>query len=381
MKKTISFLISILMFCGSMNMVRGDEVKLYARSAVLMDAESGEVLYGKSEKTVMPNASTTKIMTCLYVLEHCSLDEQAVVSKKAASQPKVRLGVQTGEKYKVRDLLYGLMLESYNDCAVVLAEHAAGSVESFSQKINEEAKKLGAKSTHFVSPNGLDASDSKGSHATTAYDLAVIMRKCIQNPKFLEITRKKSYSFHDASGKRSFSCNNHNALLSTMQGAVSGKTGFTSKAGYCYVGAVKQNNITMIAVVLASGWPPNKSYKWADVKQLVSYGTANYGLRDIIPDVSKLKDLPVEGGLKPKVSLKSKDLKISKVMKKTDKVEIRCKIPSKIYAPVHKGEKLGEIHYMVNGKCITKRPVTAGETISKKDYWWYLGKAMEQFSL
>lgn len=381
MKRIISFFIGCFMLFGSIDAVHGEEIKLYAKAAVLIDADSGNVLYGKSEKAVMANASTTKIMTCLYILEHCNLDDQAMVSKNAASQPKVRLGVQTGETYKVRDLLYGLMLESYNDCAVVLAEHAAGSVEAFSKKINQAAKKLGAKSTHFVSPNGLDAADHQGSHRTTAYDLGMIMRKCINNAEFLKITRQKSYSFQDGSGKRSFSCNNHNALLSTMQGAISGKTGFTSKAGYCYVGAIKQNQITMIAVVLASGWPPNKSYKWADVKQLIAYGTKHYEYQEIIPDTSLLKKLPVDGGLEDEVSLKSENLKVSRVLKKTDQVKIKCKIPSKLSAPIKRGEKLGEIQYMVNKKCITKRWITAAESIQKKDYWWYLGRVIEEFSL
>lgn len=381
MKKIISFLLSLIYVMNGIYPVSADEVKLYAKSAILMDAENGKILYGKSEKVKMANASTTKIMTCLYVLEHCNLDDLAVVSKNAASQPKVRLGVQTGEKYKIRDLLYGLMLESFNDCAVVLAEHAAGSVENFSKKINKEAEKIGAKSTHFVSPNGLDASDSKGSHGTTAYDLALIMRECIKNQDFLTITRQKSYSFHDDSGKRSFTCNNHNALLSTMSGAISGKTGYTSKAGYCYVGAVEQNGMKMIAVVLASGWPPNKSYKWADVRSLVEYGTKNFEYQDISADTSKITKLPVKNGLDSFVTLHVQKEKVHLLLKKTDKVRVECKIPKEISAPLKKGQKIGEIRYIINGKCVKTCKIIAENEIRKKDYWWYLGKAIEEFSL
>ena len=281
--------------------VRADDtLKLYAKSAILMDAGSGRVLFDKSGKSKMPNASTTKILTCLYIIKHCNLEEEATVSKNAAAQPQVHLGARAGEKYKVKDLLYGLMLESYNDCAVILAEHAAGSTENFAKKLNAEARSYGAKSTHFVTPNGLDRTDKNGIHSTTAYDLALIMKQCIKNKEFLEITRAKSHSFHDASGQRSFTCNNHNALLSMMDGAVSGKTGFTSKAGYCYVGAVKKNGMTMIAVVLACGWPPHKTYKWSDVRTLVDYGAKNYSYHKIIPDYSKLTDLYVNGGMEHK---------------------------------------------------------------------------------
>lgn len=373
-----------LFFCLQLGFhtVRADEtLKLYAKSAILMDAGSGRVLFEKSGKVKMPNASTTKILTCLYIIKHCNLEEEATVSRNAAAQPQVHLGARAGEKYKVKDLLYGLMLESYNDCAVILAEHAAGSTEKFAEKLNAEAKSYGAKSTHFVSPNGLDRTDKNGIHSTTAYDLAMIMKQCIKNDKFLEITRAKSYSFHDNTGKRSFTCNNHNALLSMMDGAVSGKTGFTSKAGYCYVGAVKKNGMTMIAVVLACGWPPHKTYKWSDVRTLVDYGARNYSYQKIIPDYSKLTDLYVNGGLEHKVSIEAKGGGTTVLLKKGEKVDIKCQIPKSIDAPVKKKEQVGKIAYMLNGKVIREELVYTKDAIDKKDYWWYLGKTLDEFCL
>ena len=336
--------------------VRADDtLKLYAKSAILMDAGSGRVLFDKSGKARMPNASTTKILTCLYIIKHCNLEEEATVSKNAAAQPQVHLGARAGEKYKVKDLLYGLMLESYNDCAVILAEHAAGSTENFAKKLNAEARSYGAKSTHFVTPNGLDRTDKNGIHSTTAYDLALIMKQCIKNKEFLEITRARSHSFHDASGQRSFNCNNHNALLSMMDGAVSGKTGFTSKAGYCYVGAVKKNGMTMIAVVLACGWPPHKTYKWSDVRTLIDYGAKNYSYHKIIPDYSKLTDLYVNGGMEHKVSIGAKGGGITLLLKKGEKVDIKCQIPKSLDAPVKKKEQVGKIEYVLKknvGICV-----------------------------
>lgn len=361
--------------------VCADELKLNARTAVVMDAESGKILYGKQENKKMPNASTTKILTCLYVLEHCDINKMATVSKNAQTQPKVRLGVRDGETYKVKDLLYGLMLESYNDCAVVLAEYAAGSVESFEKKVNEMARQIGAKQTHFVTPNGLDGTDKNGRHETTAKDLAKIMARCIKNKQFLEITRTKQHTFMDGSRKRSFTCNNHNALLSTMQGTVSGKTGYTSKAGYCYVGAVKQKNITMTLSVLASGWPPHKTYKWMDVKKLVQYVTDNYEKREIIADTSKIKEINVEDGLKQKVSLKTGNTKALFLVKKTDHIKIESILPSSINAPVKKGQKVGEIYYLVNGKTKKRVPIYADQSVKCKDYWYYFEKIIQRFTL
>lgn len=381
MKKCMVFL-SVLCLIFSIDLpVFAEEPKLYAKAAVLMDADSGKILYGKSEETPMANASTTKILTCLYIVRHCNLDDWAEVSQNAQNQPKVHLGVKRGEKYKVRDLLYGLMLESFNDCAVVLAEYAKGSVASFSKELNKEAKKIGAKKTHFVSPNGLDASDEKGAHQTNAIDLAMIMRQCIKNKDFLTITRTKSYHFKDFSGNRTFTCNNHNALLSSMPGAISGKTGYTSKAGYCYVGAFQKKKLKMIAVVLASGWPPHKSYKWSDIRALAQYGEMYYDYQEIIPDITKISKIYVNGGMKETLPLKVKEKKVRLLLKKTDKVEIRCQIPDQIEAPVKKGQRIGAIRYMSNGKCIKKSAITALQSVQKKDYWWYFGKILEEFSL
>lgn len=381
MKTIVSVFLYIVMCGVQIYSVSAQELKLNAKAAVIMDAESGKVLYGKSKDQKMPNASTTKILTCLYILEHCDIDQMAKVSKNASMQPKVRLGVREGESYKVKDLLYGLMLESYNDCAVVLAEYAAGSVEKFEKRVNQMAAKLGASNTHFVTPNGLDGTDKDGRHETTAQDLAKIMARCIKNQQFLEITQAKQHTFTDGSGKRTFTCNNHNALLSTMQGAISGKTGYTSKAGYCYVGAIKQKNMTMTVSVLASGWPPHKTYKWNDVRKLVQYVTDNYEKREIIADTNNVKEINVNNGLKQKVPLRTGNPKATFLIKKTDQIKIESILPSSMNAPVKKGQKVGEIRYLVNGKSQKNIPIYANQDVKQKDYWYYSEKIIQRFTL
>lgn len=381
MKTIVSVFLYIVMCSVQIYSVSAQELKLNAKAAVIMDAESGKVLYGKSKDQKMPNASTTKILTCLYILEHCDIDQMAKVSKNASMQPKVRLGVREGESYKVKDLLYGLMLESYNDCAVVLAEYAAGSVEKFEKRVNQMAAKLGASNTHFVTPNGLDGTDKDGRHETTAQDLAKIMARCIKNQQFLEITQAKQHTFTDGSGKRTFTCNNHNALLSTMQGAISGKTGYTSKAGYCYVGAIKQKNMTMTVSVLASGWPPHKTYKWNDVRKLAQYVTDNYEKREIIADTNNVKEINVNNGLKQKVPLRTGNPKATFLIKKTDQIKIESILPSSMNAPVKKGQKVGEIRYLVNGKSQKNIPIYANQDVKQKDYWYYFEKIIQRFTL
>ena len=381
MKTIVSVFLYVIICSIQIYAVSAEEINLNAKAAAIMDAESGKILYEKSKDQKMPNASTTKILTCLYILKHCDLDQMAEVSKNAAMQPKVRLGVREGEKYKVKDLLYGLMLESYNDCAVVLAEHAEGSVEKFEKRMNQMAKNLGTLNTHFVTPNGLDGIDKKGRHETTAQDLAKIMARCIKNQQFLEITQTKQYTFTDGSRKRRFICNNHNALLSSMQGVISGKTGYTSKAGYCYVGAVKQKNMTMTFSVLASGWPPHKTYKWKDVRKLVQYATDHYERREIIADTSKIKEISIKNGLKEKVLLKTGNLKAAFLVKKTDKIKIESILPSFIDAPVKEGQKVGEIKYLINGKSQKSVPIYTKQSVKQKDYWYYFEKIIQRFTL
>ena len=381
MKTIVSVFLYVIICSIQIYAVSAEEINLNAKAAVIMDAESGKILYEKSKDQKMPNASTTKILTCLYILKHCDLDQMAEVSKNAAMQPKVRLGVREGEKYKVKDLLYGLMLESYNDCAVVLAEHAEGSVKKFEKRMNQMAENLGTLNTHFVTPNGLDGIDKKGRHETTAQDLAKIMARCIKNQQFLEITQAKQYTFTDGSRKRRFICNNHNALLSSMQGVISGKTGYTSKAGYCYVGAVKQKNMTMTFSVLASGWPPHKTYKWKDVRKLVQYATDHYERREIIADTSKIKEISIKNGLKEKVLLKTGNLKAAFLVKKTDKIKIESILPSFIDAPVKEGQKVGEIKYLINGKSQKSVPIYAKQSVKQKVYWYYFEKIIQRFTL
>ena len=177
-----------------------DDLNLYAQSAVLTDADTGRILYGKDAGVPRANASTTKIMTCLLAIESGKLNDTVTFSEHACSMPKVRLGCPKGTQFVLNDLLYSLMLESHNDTAVAIAEHVSGSVEVFANLMNDRAVELGCQNTHFVTPNGLDRSDTKGAHQTTAYDLSLIMAVCIQNDKFLEITETTSKTIGSIDG-------------------------------------------------------------------------------------------------------------------------------------------------------------------------------------
>ncbi len=368
--------------------------ELYAQSAVLMDADSGRVLFEKNGLDVKAMASTTKIMTCILALENADENTEVTFSDNAAAQPKVHLGASSGERFYLGDLLHSLMLESHNDSAVAIAETVSGDVRTFAKKMNEKAKEIGCNDTYFITPNGLDASDEQGKHSTTAVDLAKIMSYCIMDsPKkdrFLAITQTAQHSFSNIDGKRSYSCTNHNSFLSMMDEAISGKTGFTADAGYCYVGAVESEGRTFVVSLLACGWPNNKNYKWADMKKIVSYGMENYTYKDV-PVTPELEKIKVLNGIPESEKLfedaiitpqiKSYGDVLSILMSQNEKTEIRVEQKEILTAPVESGEELGTVTYLLNGNVIASYPITTEENIREKDFAWTFSKILEMYAL
>lgn len=365
---------------------------LYAQSAVLMDADSGRILFAKSGQKERPMASTTKIMTCILTLENADLSDTAVVSKNAAAQPKVKLGMREGETYVLKDLLYSLMLESHNDTAVAIAEHVGGSTEQFADLMNKKAAELGCIHTYFITPNGLDAQDEKGIHHTTAEDLARIMKYCIMDsPKkneFLEITRTADYSFTDSSKSRSFQCTNHNAFLNMMEGALSGKTGFTADAGYCYIGALQQDGRTFIVALLACGWPNAKSYKWSDTRKLMTYGLENYFYQTAETDHEDGRILVKNGVFgdfpddqEHSIALQSVGEPPAALIKEGEQIEEEWDVPEAVEAPVKEGEEVGTVCYSLDGTILLKCPVTAGQSVEKRTFAVCAGWLKDRFFL
>lgn len=394
-KKILAVLVSlVIVLTVDVVWVKGEETirepeQLYALSACLMDADSGRVLFEKEGNVHRANASTTKIMTLILTLERADPDETVTVSERAARQPDVQLNMNSGEEYRLEDLCYSLMLESHNDSAVAIAEHVGGSVEGFALLMNEKAEELGCEQTHFITPNGLDESDSVDSHGTSAIDLARIMSYCIlRSPKaeeFLKITRTQSYSFQDLSGKRSFSCQNHNAFLQMMEGALSGKTGFTSDAGYCYVGALERDGRTFVVALLGCGWPNHKTYKWSDCKTLFSYGIENYEYETFTQPLGSW-EYAVEGGAAasgdpyelPLVRLEEENHEPIRLLLRSDE-RITCEehLDFQAEAPVALGQESGEVCYYLektdgSRQLLYRAGIYAGNEVEAKNLAYYL---------
>jgi D-alanyl-D-alanine carboxypeptidase (penicillin-binding protein 5/6) len=394
MKKIFIIMAFVIFLSKPIYSVAEEDITLYAQAAVLMDADSGRVLYSKNGDEVRAMASTTKIMTLILALENAKLDEIVTVSGYAASMPQVRLGMKKGEEYRMKDLLYSLILESHNDSAVAIAEHISGSVEEFAKLMNLKAIEIGCKNTYYITPNGLDAQENEKFHSTTATDLALVMSYCIKKSTakeaFLNITQTHSYSFSDISGKRNFSCTNHNAFLDMMAGAISGKTGFTGNAGYCYVGALESEGRTFVVALLACGWPNNKTYKWSDTKALMSYGIENYSYRSF--DEIKIPSVATERLVATNAVTEDWSRKVYVNTKLGDKVGtdgILVREDEEIYVLVHrlnivsasvkKGTTIGYVSYYVENSEWLKQNIIITENVEAIGFEWCVLKIFDRW--
>lgn len=355
--------------------VSTEEIKkssLSAKAAALVDASNGRVLYEKNGNDELPMASTTKIMTCIVALENANLDDVVTVSKYASSMPDVQLNMVAGEKFYLKDLLHSLMLESHNDTAVAIAEHVGGSVECFAMMMNAKAKELGCEHTNFVTPNGLDADG----HYTTAVELSRIACYAIKNKEFLKLISTPSWQFTEITKGRSFTVNNKDRFLSIYDGAIGIKTGFTGKAGYCFVGAVQKDGKTFVSTVLGSGWPPHKTYKWADTKSLMDYGTKNYEMRQVFYSGKKFDPVAIIKG-KEKYAYLYYEGDISLLMREGEKVHIEYTMPSLLKAPVMCDTEVGTAKYYIGDALIGKVPILTKNSVEKIDFTYCFQKIYE----
>ena len=409
-KKIVSIIMAFLYFALIVNETiyakSGDAFlplksnELYALSACLMDADSGRVLYDKNADEVRAMASTTKIMTLIVALEYANEDDIVTVSPYAASMPDVQLNIMAGEQYRLGDLYYAMMLESFNDVAVTIAEYIGECyalnqddrtantdikarsyddskkyVHTFAKLMNEKAKELGCENTYFITPNGLDAEDENGKHSTTAKELAVIASYAIKNERFNDIIGTRHYSFCEVNGTRNCSAYNKDAFLNQMNGAFGIKTGFTGNAGYCFVGALKSDGRTFISVVLGSGWPSNRTYKWKDTRKLMEYGINNFFPRAVFSTIKNYKDVKVKDGMEESTSTCIKG-DLSLILCEADDVRVVYELEDYIDAPVNVGDIVGKAIIYVNGQRMGSFPITAAPAVERANYMWYLKRLL-----
>lgn len=332
----------------------GPAPKVTAESALILEPQSGQVLYEKDADQPRPIASTTKILTAIVVLEKARLDDVVTVSERASRTEGSRIYLDIGERQTVRDLLYALLLESANDAAIALAEHVAGSVEAFAGLMNEKAWAIGARRSRFQNPHGLPAPG----HYSTARDLALITAYAMKNPVFAAMVATKEYRIPWPAKGEWRVLHNHNRLLFANNGFNGVKTGFTTEAGSCLVASAVRNGHMMIAVLLKD--TPGSVYR--DAMALLDYGFDSFQPTRLAASGEHLGALPVKGGVPVKV-ISERDLyyPLPKTPAATVSRTIRPLFPLK--APIQAGTRVGEALFLVDGQPVAKVGVIAADSV------------------
>ncbi len=334
----------LLLFLLSATPVFAKEPNVAAQGAALIDGKTGRLLWEKNGEKPFAMASTTKIMTAILVLENADLEDTVTISKNAAHQPEVHMDLKEGEQWKVRDLLSAMMLRSYNDAAVALAEHVSGSVEKFCAQMTKKAEEIGAKDTVFGSPNGLDSHLTDAQHHSTAYDMSLIAAYALENETFREIIAQPEISVADIEGKHICNATNADRFLKEYSGALGIKTGYTNKAGHCFVGAAEREDVLLISTVLGSGWgDAGKQKKWTDTKALMDYGFDTFHPYEAVAKGTvlgevKLIDSPVE----QVETVLAEGYTALFSEEEIENLRLETDLPKEVQAPVEKGERLGK---------------------------------------
>ena len=338
--------------------IKAVDIGVSAECAVLMEAESGNVIYEKNADKRRLIASTTKIMTALVALENYDITQTVTVSEKAVGVEGSSIYLTKGEKLSMEDLLYAVMLESANDAAAAVAVEVAGSIEAFAEMMNAEAKSIGLMNTHFTNPHGLDDSE----HYSTAFDMASLTRHALTNDTFRTIVSsyKRVIPLKGDEGSRVLV--NHNKLIKMYDGAVGVKTGFTKKSGRCLVSAAERDGVVLIAITL------NAPDDWNDHKRMFDTGFAMYErvLLTYAGDLSYV--IPVINGGEDFIKCKNPD-DLYAVVKSGDKnITGTAEMKRFYYAPIAKGEELGRVIFYNNGIEIGNAPIIADYDVEKIDH-------------
>lgn len=321
-----------------------------AECAILIDGETGRVLYEKQAEEKSLIASTTKIMTALVICEQTNVLDRVKIPKEAVGIEGSSMYLKEGEVLTVQELLYGLMLQSGNDAAVALAIYCGGTVEGFTELMNDKAHRLGMTQSHFANPNGLD---SPGNYST-ARDMALLTAYAMQNPIFAQTVSTKTITI----GERCL--RNHNKLLWQLEGANGVKTGYTKAAGRILISSVTRMGRQLIAVTF------NDPNDWQDHKDLIEDGFSRFAVQKLIHQGQTLGQLELAGGQEESVDLiAAEDFSYS--LAQGERVTISLPEAGFAYAPVAEGQEAGFAHILVDGTAVAKVPLVYGKTIERAD--------------
>lgn len=364
MKKFLSVFLSFIFFLPAFpTLAETPALSIGAKSALLMEASTGRILYEQNIHEAMPPASVTKIMTMLLTMEAIKNGQITFETIVTASENAKRMGgstifLDTGEQMSVYDLMKGIAVASGNDACVAIAEHLAGSEEEFVRRMNERAASLGMQNTHFVNCNGLDADG----HVTSAYDIALMSRELLKHPEIFEFTT----IWVDSLRGGTFGLANTNKLIRFYSGANGLKTGSTNGALYCLSATAKRDDMQLIAVIMGA---PSTKERFDSARTLLDYGFANYAIARTESGDAPIYIVPVEKGVRADVPLRC-DTEFSVLLEKAkeNKIETKIEAVKSLPAPVKKGDNAGKVIFYIGEEVLGEVPLIAAEDVPKKDF-------------
>ena len=366
MKKLVCAALALLLFAGLALPARAADMNLPAKSAVLMDVATGQVLYEQNAHEPLAPASVTKVMTMLLVMEaidsgRIKWDDMVTTSETAAAKGGSQVYLKVGETMSISEMVKCIAVSSANDCACAMAEHLAGSEAAFVENMNRRAKELGMNDTNFVNCTGLDDAAEAKDHKTSAYDIALMSRELLKNHPDI---KKFTTIWMDTVRDGAFGLSNTNKMVRFYQGATGLKTGFTAQAGYCLSASALREDMELVAVVM--GCATSKD-RFAACKSLLDYGFATYAL--IAPQVESRK-IPVKLGVKDSVSAVpagEEALLIDKSQKSQVTQEVQL-LPE-VQAPVSRGQRLGTLTIKAGQQVLKEIPLVAEEPVEKLTFF------------
>lgn len=340
-----------------------------AKGAVLIDADTGDVLFQQDSHEELPLASVTKIMTMLLVMEavddgKISLEDEVTISERAASMGGSQMYMEVGEVHTVEELMRGVAMASANDGCVALAEYVAGSEEIFVEKMNERAEELGMRDTHFSNTNGLPVAD----HYSSAYDIALMSKELYKHEKTHEwfTTWQSSITVGLPGKEKEFGLTNTNKLIKQYQGCNGIKTGFTAEAGYCLSASATRENTHLIAVALGC---ETSDIRNDEISKLLDYGFANFETSVIAEKGQVMEEIKVENGQPQSLNVITED-RITVLTEKgaSDQISSKAKIDDKVPLPLKKGEKVGTLNIYKGNEKVAEYPLVAEKDIDKASF-------------
>ncbi len=369
-KIPLLLLVFALVFSYNISSPRAEGVSVSAKSAVVIEAATGRILYQKNAHEKMPMASTTKIMTAIVAIENGNLNDTVVVGPNASGIEGSSIWLSVGEKMTLSDMLFGLMLASGNDAAVAIAEHVGGSLDAFVELMNQKAQEIGAYNSHFANPNGLPADN----HYTTAYDLALISAHAMQNVMFQEVVKTQYKTLPWEGHEWNRVVKNKNKILWNYEGGNGVKTGFTEAAGRCLSAAAQREGMQLVSVVLSA---PDM---FNDCMTLMDYGFNNYDNSLVVKAGELIGEVSVREGIEDSFPVYTmEDIYYPLTQEEIEKLNKRVYIDDNVAAPVQKGQSVGHIDLWLGEDKIQSVALSAPHDIGENSYSFNLSKLINQW--